>query len=96
MASKTSKLKRLLNQTNKAGSMALKITYGKNSPSKSMEASRVRRKCMDCLWNWENLHTGNGRVCYHNISPRYHKAARGAACSSFESKVPGAGTPDDE
>lgn len=52
----------------------------------------MRRNCSDCLWNWENVHTGKGRVCYHNISPRYHKRACGEACSSFESKVPGAGT----
>lgn len=51
----------------------------------------MRRNCSDCLWNWENVHTGKGRVCYHNISPRYHKRAGGEACSNFESKVPGAG-----
>lgn len=52
----------------------------------------MRRNCSDCLWNWENVHTGKGRVCYHNISPRYHKRAGGEACSNFESKVPGADT----
>ena len=47
----------------------------------------IRRSCENCLWNWENLKTGKGRICYHNISPRYHQKAGGEACRAFETKV---------
>lgn len=54
---------------------------------KKGETRRMKGKCEDCLWNWENVHTGEGRVCYHNMSPRYHKEAGGGACCRFEFRV---------
>lgn len=47
----------------------------------------MNEKCINCLWNWENLKTGKGRVCYKNISPHYHEEVSGAACEEFEYRV---------
>lgn len=47
----------------------------------------MREMCANCLWNWENVHTGEGRVCYNNVSKNYHKAAGGKACSKFELRI---------
>lgn len=55
--------------------------------SPQARASKLRQTCDECLWNWENVHTGKGRVCYHNTSPRYHQQAGGAACFAFENRV---------
>jgi len=55
--------------------------------SAKARASKQRRSCDDCLWNWQNVHTGEGRVCYHNTSPRYHQPAGGPSCFAFESRV---------
>lgn len=61
-----------------------------NYECKAVAGRRLERNCIDCLWNWQNVHTNKGRVCYSNLSPYYHKKAPKKACRAFESKVPGA------
>lgn len=56
--------------------------------SASAKARVAKKKCAECLWNWENVHTGKGRVCYNNMSERYHQKAGGKACWCFETRVP--------
>ena len=58
-----------------------------NNVCEAAKQRKLSKKCSDCLWNWQNVHTGKGRVCYHNTSPRYHQKAGGAACVAFETRV---------
>lgn len=68
------------------------LTYA--SPSFLLQTKGNQRRkpvrnqnCRNCLWNWQDVHTGDGRVCYNNTSPRYHQTACGKACSRFEYRV---------
>ena len=90
------RVKGLMRGHTRPGDMNLKGTYGGVAKPKKGGGKHMRRNCSDCLWNWQNVHTGKGRVCYHNISERYHKRAGGAACSAFEIKVSCADTDSDK
>lgn len=59
-------------------------TKGMKSPRRK---SVKNQSCRNCLWNWQDVHGGKGRVCYKNTSPRYHQAAGGMACVQFEYRV---------
>ena len=61
--------------------------YDSLTRCKKKGGSFMKEKCINCLWNWENVHTGEGRVCYKNVSPHYHENVGGAACSEFEYRV---------
>lgn len=64
------------------------LGLGRGQPRKKKGTSKMlKEKCERCLWNWQNVHTGEGRVCYHNQSARYHKEAGGMACPYFEYRV---------
>lgn len=64
------------------------LGLGRGQPRKKKGTGKMlREKCERCLWNWQNVHTGEGRVCYHNQSARYHKEAGGMACPYFEYRV---------
>lgn len=45
------------------------------------------QKCRNCLWNWPDLHGGEGRVCYNNTASNYHNRVSGKACGCFEYRV---------
>lgn len=70
----------------RASTKFLGIGRGQPAPKKGTE-KKMKENCERCLWNWENVHTGVGRVCYHNQSARYHREACGTACAYFEYRV---------
>ena len=68
--------------------MALPNGYEQKRSDNRKENNHMRRKCMDCLWNWEDLEGGCNRKCYMNVSPNYHKPVSGSACAFFEHRLP--------
>lgn len=78
-------------KTRDASTKFLGIGRGQSGKKKGT-GKKMKEKCERCLWNWENVHTGVGRVCYHNQSARYHKEAGGMACPYFEYRVGEGGT----
>lgn len=80
------KMKRDMGKQRKTASTKfLSLRTGVGTKRRSKTA--MKEKCENCLWNWENVHTGKGRVCYHNVSERYHQEAGGQACCWFEYRV---------
>ena len=44
------------------------------------------RKCIDCIWNWQDVHGGEDRICYNRLSAHFHAVAPLERCSKFETR----------
>lgn len=43
--------------------------------------------CIDCLWNWQDLHGGADRICYNRESRHFHKVCPEKKCRHFSDRV---------